>query len=170
MASLVSPPPRKTRSVVMNAALAGSRCSSCSRWNVSTNERPFDQRLDGEHPAGERPQPRPRQPADQVLGEHREPFLQLLVPGEPRVELLERLLLAVEVGEQVRADFVVQQRLDAVARHRCRRRDEQPIVRDHHARRDVVADFDLGDEARQPLVVVVDLVARGGDELLGVEA
>ena len=105
-------------------------------------------RLDGHDPRGQQAQPRPAQPADQVLGQHGQAFLQRLVPGQPGVELPERLRPAVEVGQHVGADLVLEQRLDPRRRDLrsgcrsagCRARPSGPLH--------VVADLDPGRQSR----------------------
>ncbi len=72
-----------------------------------------ERRTVGQMPHGhdtgrELPHPAAAQSTDQVFGQHRQPFLQLFITGQPRVELLKRLQTAVVIRQQMRADFVGQ--------------------------------------------------------------
>ena len=154
----------------MNAALAGSRWLVVQQVERVDERAAVDHRLHGQHAACQRAQPRGREAAGEVLGEHGQAFLQLLVAGQPGEELLQRLLPAVEVGEQVRADFVVQQRLDGATGGR-----RAPLGHERRSWATIMVEarslphVHRGDEAGKLLVVVVDLLAGGGDDLGGVE-
>ena len=89
----------------MRAAMPWCSCNSVERFDEG---QAVDARPHGEDARGERPHARRRQPADKVFGEHGEAFLQRFVAREAGVKLPQRLLPAVEVREQVGADFVVQ--------------------------------------------------------------
>ena len=53
------------------------------------------------------------EPAREILGEHRETFLRLLVAGEAAGERPQLLVGAVDIGDHVGPDFVVKQGLGA---------------------------------------------------------
>ena len=72
------------------------------------------------------------QPAYEVLGEHREALLSLLVTGQTAGQYPELLVRAVDEGDDVGADFVVQQCFGPSRRDPSGGRDEQVAVGDHH--------------------------------------
>ena len=84
-----------------------------------------------------------RQPAGEILGEHGQPFLRLVVAGQSSAEQPQRLTRAVDVGDDVRTDLVLEQRMKAVRWDDGGRRDEQVAVGHHHAAA-VVAHLDMG--------------------------
>ena len=63
---------------------------------------------------GELAQPSRREPADEVLGEHGQALLGLVVAGESGAQESQRLVGAVDVGDDVGADFVLEQGVDAL--------------------------------------------------------
>ena len=96
---------------------------------------------DGDDPRREHPQASRVQPAGQVLGEHGEALLGLVVAGQADGQQRQGLPGAVLVGDDVGADLVVQQRLDPVRPEGGGLGDEQPAER-HHQLGDVVAHLD----------------------------
>ena len=73
---------------------------------------PREHRVDRDHARREQPQAGPGQPADRPFGEHAEPFLDAFIAGEAGAEDGEALRRAVEVGQQVDADLMRQQRVE----------------------------------------------------------
>ena len=82
--------------------------------------------------SGELAEPARGQPADEVLGEHREALLGLLVTGQTAGQDPELLVRAVDEGDDVGADFVVQQRFGPRRRDPGGGRDEHVAVGHHH--------------------------------------
>ena len=76
-----------------------------------------DHQVDRDDPRGQLAQPGRRQPAHEVLGEHGEALLGLVVPGQPAGEHVQRLVGTVDVGHHVGPDLVVEQRLDPADGH-----------------------------------------------------
>ena len=97
---------------------------------------------DGDDPRREHAEAPRVQSAGQVLGEHGEALLGLVVAGQPDREQRQRLPGAVLVGDDMGADLVVQQGLDAVRPESGGLGDEQPAER-HHQLGDVVAHLDV---------------------------
>ena len=97
---------------------------------------------DGDDPGREHAETPRVQPAGQVLREHGEAFLGLVVAGQSDRQQLQGLPGAVLVGHDVGADLVVQQGLDAVRPDSGGLGDEQPAER-HHQLGDVVAHVDV---------------------------
>src|SRR6478736_8377097 len=98
--------------------------------------------VDGQHPRCKHTQAPWIQSADDVLGEHGQALLGLVVSGQPDREQLQWLPAAVLIGDDVGADLVVQQGLDAVGPDSSGFGDEQPAER-HHQFRDVLAHVDV---------------------------
>ena len=108
------------------------------------------------------------QPADEVLGEHREALLRLLVTGQAAGQDPERLVRAVDEGDDVGADFMVQQCLGPSRRDPGGGRDEQVAVGHHHSgasHPNLDVRLDVGGE--RP--VAVQLGLRELHERVGVE-
>ena len=103
--------------------------------------------------------------ADEVFGQHGQAFLQSVVTGQADFELAERLLVAVVAGDEVRADFVLQQRFDAAPRHARPAADQKLVAGDHQAGVHVVAYRNLGREVGPPLLVVAEFFLRAFGEL-----
>ena len=75
--------------------------------------RPLGHLVDGDDPGRELAQPSRRETPGEVLGEHGQAFLGLVVAGESGAEQAQRLAGAVHVGDDVRADLVLEQGVDA---------------------------------------------------------
>ncbi|MNL45051.1 hypothetical protein D3C87_1676660 [compost metagenome] len=71
----------------------------------------------GNHAGRDEAQARKRHAAAQIFGKNRKPFLHALVACQARAEEPEPLRRAVEIGQQVHADFVIEQGFDAVPAH-----------------------------------------------------
>ena len=87
------------------------------------------------------PKPAEGQAADKVLGEDGEPLLDAFVPSEPGAEHAQALQVSREVGVEVHADLVAEQRLDPAPRHDRAASDQQARARHHHPGGNVVADL-----------------------------
>ena len=125
---------------------------------------PVGERGGAQDTRGEHPEPPGREPADQPLGQDRQPLLQVLVAGQPVVQERERLGASVGVGQDVRPDLVRQERPDARGGDLGRGVDQQPALRHHQARGHVGADLDLGRDVAGPLVVAVEVGPGGRGE------
>ena len=79
----------------------------------------------------EHPQAPRVQAAGEVLGEHGETLLGLVVPGQPDGQQRQGLPGTVLVGDDVGADLVVQQWLDPVRTEGGGLRDQRPTERHH---------------------------------------
>jgi hypothetical protein len=130
---------------------------------------PVEQLADGNNSAAEHAQPARVQPAGEVLGEHRQPLLGLVVTRQPDRQQFQGLPGAVVVGDDVGADLVVQQRLDPVGPDRGRLGDQQPAER-HHQFGDVVAHVDAHREVRIDGAVALELSAGRVRERTGGDA
>ena len=62
------------------------------------------------------PHAKPAQATDQILGQHGQSLLKAVVPSEADFQLVKRLMMAVVTRDQVRANFVLQQCIDASPR------------------------------------------------------
>ena len=101
--------------------------------------RPVEHRRAADDARGDKAQPRRGHAAREVFGEDRQPFLETVVAGKSRAEQPEPLRVPGEIGEEVDADLVAQQRVDPTARHDGVPRDQQPRRRHHQPRRHVAA-------------------------------
>ena len=109
------------------------------------------------HDAGRQlPHAAATQSADQVFGQHGQPFLQLFVTGQPGIQLLKRLQAAVVIRQQVGADLVGQQRLDARRRQAQVRIDQQLAAR-HDQSADVAGNLCLRLEFGTRLPIEIEL-------------
>ena len=120
--------------------------------------------LYGENARGEEPQAGAGEPPDQVLGEHAQSFLELLVVGKADVELPERLRPPVRIGDDVGSDLVLEQGLDAPQRNPRARPHQQVAVGDDQPRV-VVAYLDAALELRISLAIVRELLLGARREL-----
>ena len=116
----------------------------------------IEQLGDRDDPGGEHAETPRVQPAGQVLREHGETFLGLVVARQSDRQQLQGLPGAVLVGHDVGADLVVQQGLDTVRPDGGGRGDEQPAER-HHELGDVVAHVDVRREVRIDGSIAIDL-------------
>ena len=159
-ASLVRPPERNTRTVVVKAWRWG--IPSLDQGGVDVLERhALDHQVDRDDPRGELPEPRRRQPADEVLGEHRQALLGLVVAGEPAGQHVERLVGAVDVGHDVGPHLVVEQRLDPRRPARGRSGAIEDVAVGHHHPGAALAHLDVGLEVGGERPVAVELGLRG---------
>ena len=122
--------------------------------------------VDGEHPGGELAQSEGGEAAAADLGEHREPLLGLVVASESGAEHLDRLRGPVDLGDEVGADLVLEQRVGACPLHSGVGVDEERVARDHDAV-DVVPDLRMHPDVLVDRGVEVDLGLGEGEELLG---
>ena len=125
-----------------HAVRAGIRYSARSDSKISRKPAPSSILADGDDPRREHAQTPRVQPAGQVLREHGESLLGLVVAGQADRQQRQWLPGAVLVGDDVGADLVVQQGLDAVRPDGGGLGDEQPAER-HHQLGDVVAHLDV---------------------------
>ena len=110
--------------------------------------------MSSHHARGQHAQPEAAQAAHQVLGQHGEAFLQAVVSRQADFELLKRLDMAVVTSDQVSADFVLQQGVDATPGNTGLTADQKLIAGHHHARVHVFADSDRGGKiGALPLIV-----------------
>ena len=111
------------------------------------NERgAVDQQVHGQYPCREKTEARPRETADKVLAEYRQPLLQIVVSCEPRVQLPEGLCATVPEGQHMCPDFVLEQRVCPGSRNNKVAADQEVAsgddkTRDIRANRDGRADF-----------------------------
>ena len=73
--------------------------ASTIRWTATTRAASWRRRDRGE-------------PAHEVLGEHRQALLGLVMAGEPAGQHVERLVGTVDMGHHVGPDLVLEQRID----------------------------------------------------------
>ncbi len=121
--------------------------------------------MHGDDAGGELAQPEGGEPAAADLREHREPLLGLVVAGETGAEHLDRLRRAVDLGDEVRAHLVLDERVGTGTLHRRVRVDEQGVAA-HHDPVDLVADLGVHVDLGVDLRVVVDLGLGELEELL----
>ncbi len=67
-----------------------------------------DQPVDRQNPRGKLSHAPVAQPADEILGKHRQWFLQFVIARQPAAQLAELLRFAIIVGDDMSADFVTQ--------------------------------------------------------------
>ena len=113
-ASLVNPPDRNTRIVIVNASTRPTPFATSCSW-TSVNDPAVSHLVNRDDARGELAQPSRRETTDEILGEHRQAFLGLVVVGETSAEEAQRLVATVDVGDDVRADLVLQQRVARAA-------------------------------------------------------
>ena len=111
---------------------------------------------DGYDPRREHAETPRVQSAGQVLGEHGKALLGLVVARQSDRQQRQWLPGAVLVGDDMGADLVVQQGLDAVRPESGGFGDEQPAER-HHQLGDVVAHLDVSREVRIHGAVSIEL-------------
>jgi hypothetical protein len=124
--------------------------------------------LHGDHPGRQLAQPPRGEPAHEVLDEDCEAFLGLVVLGEAGAQQSDRLVGPVDVGDDVGADLVLEERVHTRGRHFDGRCDQEIAVGHHHAAA-VRSDLDVNVEVGVYRPVVVEFRLGQQREGLGIE-
>ena len=122
--------------------------------------------MDGDDAPRELAQARGGELAGGDLGQHRDTLLGLVVAGETGAHHLQWLVGAVDLGDQVGAHLMLDERVGAVGRDQRFGADDEQVVR-HHDARGVVTHLGVDVDVGLEFAVVVELLVREREELLG---